>query len=192
MARLYERSNKKREGYMTITEYFQTPETVLPQELAFGQLRVADSPSVSHQRVVRELVMALTPFVQDRKLGELLFAPMDVVLDFEADLVVQPDLLFVAKERAHIVTAKVYGVPDLVIEVLSPHPRIGKLSERLDWFSRYGVRECWLARLPEKQISVLTLTKQGVVAEQAFSRAERVRSDVLEGLDLTPLQIFGW
>jgi len=192
MAALYERSRKKREGHMTTAEYFQTPETVLPQELAFGQLRVADSPSVSHQRVLRELVMALIPFVQDRQLGELLFAPMDVVLDFEADLVVQPDALFVAKERNEIVTDKVFGAPDLVIEILSPNPRIGKLSERLEWFSRYGVRECWLARLPQKQISVLTLTPQGVNAEETFSRAERVRSAVLEGLELTPLQIFGW
>ena len=136
--------------------------------------------------------MALIPFVQNRRLGELLFAPMDVVMDFEADLVVQPDVLFVAKNRADIVTGKVYGVPDLVIEVLSPYPRIGKLSERLAWFARYGVRECWLARLPEKQISVLTLTSNGVFDEVTFSRAERVRSRVLEGLELTPLQIFGW
>jgi len=192
MAGLYERSRKKREGHVTTAEYFQTPETVLPQELAFGQLQVADSPSVSHQRVLRELVMALIPFVQDRQLGELLFAPMDVVLDFEADLVVQPDALFVAKERNEILTDKVFGAPDLVIEILSPNPRIGKLSERLEWFSRYGVRECWLARLPQKQISVLTLTPQGVNAEETFSRAERVRSAVLEGLELTPLQIFGW
>lgn len=177
---------------MTTAEYFQTPETVLPRELAFGQLRVAESPSVQHQRVLRELVMALIPLVQERNLGELLFAPMDVVLDLDADLVVQPDALFVSKERSDIVTAKVFGAPDLVIEILSPNPRIGKLSERLEWFSTYGVRECWLARLPEKQISVLTLTPQGVIAEETFSRAERVRSAVLEGLELTPLQVFGW
>jgi len=192
MAGLFERLRKTREGHMTTAEYFQTPETVLPQELAFGQLRVAESPSVSHQRVLREFVMTLTPFVQDRELGELLFAPMDVVLDFDADLVVQPDLLFVSKGRNEIVTAKVFGAPDLVIEILSPNPRIGKLSERLEWFSRYGVRECWLARLPQKQISVLTLTPRGVLAEATFARAERVRSAVFEGLELTPLQIFGW
>jgi Uma2 family endonuclease len=177
---------------MTTAEYFQTPETVLPQELAFGEFRVADSPSVSHQRVVREFVMALTPFVQEQRLGELLFAPMDVVLDFEAALVVQPDLLFVSKERAHIVTDKVYGVPDLVIEVLSPYPRIGRLSERLGWFARYGVRECWLARLPQKQVTVMTLAKDGAPVETTFSHAERVRSQVLEGVELTPLQIYGW
>jgi Uma2 family endonuclease len=177
---------------MTTVEYLRTPETVLPRELAFGELRVADSPSVTHQRVVRELVMTLAPFVRDRRLGELLFAPMDVVLDLDAGLVVQPDLLVVSNERAHIVTDKVYGVPDLVIEVLSPYPRIGRLSERLEWFARYGVRECWLARLPQKQISVVTFSSGGVAEETTFSRAERVRSRVLEDVELTPLQIYGW
>ena len=177
---------------MTTVEYFRTPETVVPQELIFGELRVAESPTVFHQRVVRELVMNLAPFVRDRRLGELLFAPMDVVLDFDRDLVVQPDVLFVSSDRAHIVSDKVYGVPDLVIEVLSPSPRIGRLSERLGWFAQYGVRECWLARLPDKQVSVLAMTKDGVVAEATFSRATRIESSVLPGLELTPLEIYGW
>jgi Uma2 family endonuclease len=177
---------------MTTAEYLQTAETVRPQELVFGQLRVADSPSVSHQRVVRELVMTLAPFVQARRLGELLFAPMDVVLDFEAALVVQPDLLFVSQERSHIVSDKVHGVPDLVIEVLSPRPRIGHLTERLEWFARYGVRECWLARLPQKEVSVIRFERGEVAEEATFARADRIRSSVLDGVELTPLQIYGW
>ena len=50
---------KKKAGLMTTVEYFKTPETVVPQELIFGELRVAESPSVSHQRVVRDLALAL-------------------------------------------------------------------------------------------------------------------------------------
>jgi Uma2 family endonuclease len=186
------RKNTKKDGHMTTAEYFQTPETVVPQELIFGELRVAESPTVLHQRVVRDLTLALTPFVQDRRLGEVLFAPMDVVLDAERDLVVQPDLLFVSADRAHIVTDRVYGAPDLVIEVLSPYPRIGRVADRLEWFARYGVRECWLARLQQKQISVLTLTSEGVADERTFSRAGRVQSGVLGELPLTPLELYGW
>jgi Uma2 family endonuclease len=177
---------------MTTAEYFQTPETVVPQELVFGVLRVAESPTVLHQRVVRDLALALTAVVQARRLGELLFAPMDVVLDADRDLVVQPDLLFVATERSHIVTDRVYGAPDLVIEVLSPHPRIGRVSERLDWFARYGVRECWLARAPQKEVSVLTLASDGVTEERTFSRAMPIESGVLGELPLTPLGLYGW
>ena len=177
---------------MTTAEYFLTPDTVLPQELIFGELRVAESPSVSHQRVVRDLALALVPIVQERRVGEVLFAPMDVVLDAERHLVVQPDLLFVSADRAHLVTDRVYGAPDLVVEVLSPNPRIGRLSERLEWFARYGVRECWLARLPHRDVSVLTLTGYGVADERTFVRAGRISSPVLGDLPLTPLDIYGW
>jgi Uma2 family endonuclease len=177
---------------MTTAEYLQTPETVQPRELAYGTLRVADSPSASHQRVVRDLALALAPVARERRLGEVLFAPMDVVLDYEADLVVQPDILFVSGERGHIVEDRVFGAPDLVIEVLSPHPRIGKLEERIGWFARYGVRECWLASLPEKQIAVLTLADGGVASRTLFAGPARVTSQVLGSLDLTPLAVFGY
>ena len=177
---------------MTTAEYLQTPETVLPRELAYGVLRVADSPTVPHQRVVGELHLALAPFVKDRRLGELLLAPMDVVLDFDAALVVQPDLLFVAADRREIVKDRVYGAPDLVIEVLSPQPRVGRLDERLGWFARYGVRECWLVNLPTRQVSVLALTQLGVAGRSLASGAQPIASGVFPDLSLTPQQIFGW
>ena len=85
---------------MTAMEYLQTPETVLPRELAFGVLRVADAPRASHQRVVLELLLVLAPFVREGHLGEVLPAPLDVILDFDAALIVQPDLVFVVSERA--------------------------------------------------------------------------------------------
>jgi Uma2 family endonuclease len=177
---------------MTTAEYLQTPETVIPQELIFGALRVAEAPTTSHQRVVLDLALAIAPFVRRRQLGELFLAPMDVVLDFDAALVVQPDLLFVSRARAHIVSDRVYGAPDLAIEVLSPHCRIGALAERVNWFARYGVKECWLARLPQQELSVLTLGVDGVQAETTYSGANQIRSAVLSDLELAPLDIFGW
>lgn len=156
---------RRRTAKMTTAEYFQTPETALPRELAFGELRVAEAPSVSHQRVVGRLYLALAPFVQQRHLGEVLLAPTDVVLDYEAALVVQPDLTFVSTERAARVTKRVEGAPDLVIEVLSPHPRIGRLEERIGWFARTGVRECWLVSLHERRLAVLSMDA-GVVSDR--------------------------
>ena len=177
---------------MTTAEYFQTPETVLPRELAHGVLRVADSPTASHQRVVRDLMLALAPFVRDRQLGEVLCAPLDVVLDYDRDLVVQPDLVFVSHSRGHLVTDRLHGPPDLVVEVLSPHPRIGVLDERVGWFARYGVHEAWLASIPARQIAVLTLKDGGVAGRQLFSHHERIVSPLFDGLELRPLDVFGW
>lgn len=184
---------------MTTEEYLQSPETVLPRELAFGELRVADSPSVSHQRVVLELMLALVPFVRQKQLGEVLIAPMDVILDFDNALVVQPDLLFVSNERRQIIGDRIYGAPDLVIEVVSPNTRIGRLEEHVGWFARYGVSECWLVNTDQRNIAMLSLAwgpasteNAGVSARTLYKGAQPVASNVLKELRLTPLQIFGY
>jgi Uma2 family endonuclease len=177
---------------MTTAEYLRTPETVEPRELAFGVLRVAESPKVVHQRVVRDLTIALSASVKEHELGEVLPAPMDVVLDYDAALVVQPDLLFVSRERNSIVGDRVSGAPDLVVEVLSPNPRIGRLEERIGWFARYGVRECWMVDLRLHQLTVLVLDESGVRERRLTGRAQPIVSDVLAPLRLTPDAIFGY
>src|SRR5258708_24121320 len=144
---------------MTTADYLDTPETVLPRELAFGVLRVADSPVVRHQRVVRDLTIALTEHARAHRLGEVLPAPMDVIPDREANLVVQPDIVFVSAARGEIVDDRIHGAPDLVVEVLSPHPRIGRLHEKVEWFARYGVKECWLVDLAREELAGLRLSR---------------------------------
>jgi Uma2 family endonuclease len=177
---------------MTTAEYLQTPESTLPSELVFGQLRVAEAPTTSHQRVVRELLLALAQETGAHDAGEVLCAPVDVVLDFAAHLVIQPDLVFVSKNRCDIVRDRIYGPPDLTIEVLSPQPRIGQLDERVGWFARYGVRECWLADLKEKQIAVLNLSRRGGVGRSVFSGSQTVVSEVLPFTKVSAFKTFGY
>ncbi len=175
---------------MTTAEYLATEETLLPRELAYGVLRVADSPGGPHQRIVGRLYLAMVPAAVAAG-GEVVLSPMDVILDFERALVVQPDLTFISRERSAIFKYKVNGAPDLVVEILSPHPRIGKLNERVGWFARYGVRECWLADLPSRQYSVLLLNDHGVVERRSCRPGERAPSDVLPGVTLPSLDAWG-
>jgi len=177
---------------MTTADYFATPETVKPAELAYGVLRVADAPVVRHQRVVRDLTIRLTAFTTEHGLGEVLPAPIDVVLDREHDLVVQPDVVFVSAERYQIVGDRIDGPPDLAIEVLSPHPRIGTVEEKVSWFARYGVRECWLVDLKRRQIAVLTFADGRVAGRALFDSDREIRSTVLGGLSMRPAEVLGW
>src|SRR5262249_36154205 len=108
---------------MTVDEYLRTPETVLPAELRFGALRVAEATTARHQSIVASLFRALDPYVRARGIGEIWLAPLDVILDEERALVFQPDLMFISNDNAWIVRDRVRGAPDLVIEVLSPNPR---------------------------------------------------------------------
>jgi len=170
---------------MTTEEYLATPETLLPRELAFGALHVADAPLVPHQRAVGHLFLALHQHLETHPIGEVWLSPIDVVLDHDRALVVQPDLLVVLNDRRGIVRERVYGAPDLVIEILSPHPRVGSIEERLRWFARYGVRECWLLHQIEDVLEVIRFADGRIQAREAFDPTQRIVSAVLPGFDGT-------
>ena len=173
------RKRRKRQGGMTLTEYFNTPETMWPQELIYGQVHVADAPFVSHQRVLLKMAMALIAHVERWSAGEVFIAPIDVILDRDRALVVQPDLLFVSSSRLSMVQERIYGAPDLVIEILSPDPRIGRIDERVSRFAEYGVREIWIYHQPDRKLEVLGCDGGAVVARRFFSLQDRIESSVL-------------
>jgi Uma2 family endonuclease len=167
---------------ITLREYLDLPESRSPQELVDGVLRVADSPLVPHQLAVGDLLCAISAHVHDRQLGEVLAAPLDVILDVDRPLVVQPDLLFVSNARRHVISDRIFGAPDLIVEVLSPYPRVGRLEERIGWFAQYGVRECWLLHQEERRLAVLELGPGGIGGRQVFETADPIRSAVLPDL----------
>jgi Uma2 family endonuclease len=176
------------EERMEILEYLDTPEVLLPQELVYGYVREAAAPTASHQRTVGALFIRLSQHLRDTGAGEAWLSPLDVVLDVERNLVVQPDLSVVLAENADIVTDRIWGAPDLVVEVMSPRPRIGSLEERLEWFATYGVRECWLVHVPGARIEVIRF-QPGIIVSTMFVPADPIRSSVLPGLRLTPLDV---
>ena len=63
--------------------------------------------------------------------------------------VVVPDLLFVGRDRASIVTDRgVEGAPDLIVEILSPGPERRDRVEEAQLFARHGVTHYWLVEPP--------------------------------------------
>jgi len=174
---------------MTVDDYFATPETLMPAELAFGVLRVAEAATPRHQSAVAQLFLALDTHVRSGQLGRMWLAPLDVVLDASKALVVQPDLLFISSEREWIVQDRVRGAPDLVIEVLSPNPRIGQTEEHLRWFAEYGVRECWLVHEEQRHITVITFAGARVGQRRVVRARQPIASSVLPGFSLTLGQI---
>jgi Uma2 family endonuclease len=177
---------------LTTSEYLQTAESMRVQELIFGTLRVAESPTVRHQDLLLELAVLMRVFVGQRKLGRVFVAPLDVILDPAKALILQPDLFYVSKFRHDIITDRIWGAPDLVVEVMSPHPRIGQLQDRLQYFAEYGVRECWLMHQLKQDFEVLQLTKYGVESRHTYSGIERIRSTVLPDFSVSPAILSCW
>jgi len=176
---------------MTVDDHVRTVETVQPMEIVFGALRMAEAPTPRHLSAVRALAGALDRHVRSRRLGQVLLAPLDVVLDEGHALVVQPDLMFVSNERASIVDDYVRGAPDLIVEVLSPNPRIGRTDERIQWFAECGVRECWLLHQYRREVAVVEFSNHRIAGRRFYHAFEEIRSNVLRDLHETPSGLLG-
>ena len=112
-------------------------------ELIDGELILVGSPNEAHQTTDASLGAHLYMFVEQRGLGGIYHAPFDVLLS-EPDggvSVVQPDLIFVSKERMGIITpANIQGAPDLLVEILSLSTRRLDMTTKLELYARHGVK----------------------------------------------------
>jgi Uma2 family endonuclease len=170
---------------LTTAEYLRTPETLRPSELVYGAWRVSESPSVKHQQAVGAFYLALVPHVRLQRLGRVLLSPLDIIFDWDRGLILQPDLMFISNENASIVRDRVRGAPDLVVEVLSPHPRIGQLEERIGWFAEYGVREIWLLHQTTERFEILRTDGRRVTTRDGFDSSAPIRSNLLPAFRMT-------
>ena len=162
-------------------------------ELIDGELILVGSPNEAHQTTDASLGARMYIFVEDRDLGRVYHAPFDVILT-EPDgsvNVVQPDLIFVSKERESVITpANIQGAPDLLVEILSPSTRRLDMTTKLELYARHGVREYWIADPAERTIVVMLLNdgKYDTVAE--YGADDTLVSTTLEGFSVALDRIF--
>ena len=169
------------EKRITTSEYFSGAESNRPAELVYGVVREPPTPYYGHQTVVGRLFRLLSAHVEARHLGDVCLSPMDVVLDDDAGIIVQPDVMFISRERAGIIRNHVWGAPDLVVEVASPGTAYYDRTVKLSWYRKYGVRECWLVYEKERQITIVDCASSD---ETTFAGTQTIRSHVLPDLEL--------
>ena len=174
---------------MTVDDYLKSEETNRWRELAYGVLRDPPAPFFSHQELVLRMAKLLSEHVEPRGLGRVAMAPIDVILDVERSLIVQPDVLFVSTERLSIIRDQVWGAPDLVVEVISIETGSYDRREKLGWYRQYGVREYWIVDLANERVTVMDFAT-GVPTPRIFDRLDAIRSTVLPDLQATVYNLF--
>lgn len=129
---------------LTYEDLLLLPDDGQRHEMIGGEHYGTPSPGTVHQRFLRRLSSVLDIFVTGHRLGEILFAPFDVLLS-SAD-VVEPDLLFVGNRRRSRLTDKnIEGAPDLVVDVISESTRRIDKKIKLRLYESSDVVECRLA-----------------------------------------------
>ncbi|QID33204.1 Uma2 family endonuclease [Pampinifervens florentissimum] len=158
-------------------------------EIIDGELFEMPAPSVRHQEISGRLYVKLFNYIVESSLGIVLYAPIDVVLS-EKD-VLQPDLVVVLKENLSIVQERgIFGVPDLVVEIVSASSYKRDTEDKKRLYANYGVKEYWLV-LPElRLIEVLTLQEGEYRAFSFACERGKVCSKLADGLCIDLEEVF--
>ncbi len=129
-------------------------------------------------------------FLRRKPLGEVYAAPFEVL--FSKHDVALPDIIFVSKDRAGILTDKnIQGTPDLIVEVLSPRTRQTDETVKRDVYERFGVLEYWIVDPQLQTVRVFRLSGLGFVSPEELSAEQVLTTPLLPGLEIPVIQIFG-
>ena len=168
------------QGQWTYEDYLRLPDDGRRYEVLRGVLYVSAAPNPLHQIVLRNFVRLLLLFLEEKPVGELLFAPVDLILPADLATPVQPDLFFITAERSWIVTDRtIEGSPDLILEVLSPWTRNLDRKYKFSTYAEAGVREYWLADPLAQTVEVFVLRNGAYSLLGKFERGEKLRSEVI-------------
>ena len=134
----------------TIYEVWESlPEGTLCQ-LINNNLVMSPAPFDLHQVILNKINNRIYNFLEKNPIGEIRIAPYDVHLSMQN--IFQPDLIFIARENLKYIEPKgLVGVPDIVIEVLSPGTANKDLKDKKNVYEQYGVKEYYIVD-PETRI----------------------------------------
>jgi Uma2 family endonuclease len=147
------------------------------------------APSPEHQNILKKIFRKMDAFVESQQVGEINFAPYDVILD--QTNIVQPDIFFIAANNQGRITNKGFeGIPELTVEIISPSSFYRDHKQKSDLYERFGIKEYWLIDPANRVMEVFSL-QNGKYALHAFVAEEgKATSALLEGFEVHSSDVF--
>lgn len=136
------------------------------------------APTTVHQAVALRIVFFLERDMEAKGYPCRVFmAPTDVILS-DKD-VVQPDVLIVC-DRSKIKEAGIFGVPDVVFEVISPSTEAKDRKKKLSQFERFGLKEYFIVHPDRQYVEKYTLDAGIYKKPELYEDEEILRVDTIE------------
>ncbi|EON75314.1 hypothetical protein ADIS_4227 [Lunatimonas lonarensis] len=193
------------------------PEIVKEPDMAYGQYSYADyltwnmdevvelikgkvfkkaaaAPRRIHQQISIKLAAKLYNFLEG-SLCQVYDAPFDVRFpktsreDKQIVDVVQPDICVIC-DPAKLDDRGCLGVPDLIVEILSPGNSKTELKHKYELYESHGVREYWIIHAETHDLLIYTLENGRYVPSRLLTSGDVVESRVLPGFKLDLEEFF--
>lgn len=162
-------------------------------EIINGVPYLQAAPTWQHQAVLLELARQFANYLQDKSC-RVFTAPFDLRIpeanekDEETINVVQPDIIIIC-DNSRLKKTGYYGVPELIIEVVSPSTGQKDKIEKFNLYEKAGVKEYWIVEPDEKVVMVFTLEEGRYGRPQMYSEEDKVKVSIFDDLviDLKPV-----
>lgn len=180
-----ESSKRAKSGVKEQQEFYEIPERF---ELIEGiRYDFLSSPKYVHQKILTNFHLAFHSACSRE--GEILLAPMDV--HFDEDNIVQPDVIYISRENLGIIRdGFVFGVPDLVVEILSESTGKRDKTIKKSLYERFGVLEYWLADPVYRTIDQFVLEDGRYRLAATLTEQDRLDSPTIPCLEIDLMTIF--
>jgi len=173
---------------LTYEAYLALPETMQRYEIIDGELIMSPSPDFEHQWRSTAIYDPMNQYVHTNRLGIVLYAPLDIMIQQSPLRTRQPDILYISLDRIrHFGLDSIKGVPffsfppDLVVELVSPSESKRRIEDKLMDYCKIGVQECWLVRPGDETVEVLQLKADSSQRLGLFGCGETLGAAVLPG-----------
>src|SRR5713226_5768925 len=179
------------EPLLTVADLDACPDDSNRYELIGGELFVSRAPGISHQRVVLNLELSLSRYLEANPIGVLVPGAGAIFSDYDA---VIPDLAFVRNERwDQVVTGEKFtGALDLVIEVISPgaENRRRDLLVKRQLYGKYGAQEYWVVDTENRLVEVYRLQEDRLESVATPRNGDEITTPLLPEFRLSTSAIF--
>jgi Uma2 family endonuclease len=180
------------DSQMTYEEFLKLrEETDRRVEYVDGIVYLSPSPSTTHQRISMKLSAFLYDLLEGKEC-EVFAAPYDIELTndkTEEKKVVVPDLSIIC-DKEGLTETKYVGVPEIIIEILSPSNQSHDLIFKTNLYQQMGVKEYWIVNPILENVMVYSLGEDGTYRLIENEKEGSVTSRVIESFKVSVEKLF--
>ncbi|MEW9049986.1 MAG: Uma2 family endonuclease [Neobacillus sp.] len=178
--------------YITIEEFEELrKETDQQLEYIDGVVYMSPSPSTKHQRISMKLSAFLFNLLAGKDC-EVFAAPYDIELvdeESEEKKIIIPDLSIIC-DKTGFIEQKYIGVPEVIIEIISPSNQSHDLIFKTNLYQKFRVKEYWIINPILNNIMVYSLGEDNQYRLIENEKQGMVKSSIITGFEVDVEALF--
>jgi Uma2 family endonuclease len=142
---------------LSLQEFLDLPESDERFELVDGELILKMAPKTPHSRVQKRLLRLIDDWCEQTHLGEVNPEWTVVLKRHGVDWAPVPDLTYISWSRVSADwngEGPCPGIPELVVEVISPGQTFGEMTQKATDYLLAGVDQIWIVDTKAQAVTV--------------------------------------